>query len=470
LGKSLKAVKVVIAGAAGFIGKLLLEDLSPDHEVIALGRSVPAAGAGTPSSSVEWRNCDLFSLLQAENAVKGAEVAIYLVHSMLPRASLTQSTFEDCDLLLADNFARAARRAGVKRIIYLGGLVPSDGVLSKHLLSRKEVETALSGGGIAVTCLRSGLVLGAQGSSFQMLYTLVKRLPVMICPKWTATLTQCTAASDVVSLIRFCIHDPRTVGETFDVGGPEVLTYRNLMALLAEEMHVRRRFFSVPFFSPGLSRLWVQLITGGSRNLVSPLVQSLKHEMIVRDDRLMRIYGKPLLGVREALRRCLTGIAPTLRSSTKQRWVQLRGRPEVRSIQRMPLPPGKTAAWVAQQYFEWLPRFLYPFVLVNKVERDTWALRVLFLRTPLLLLWFCSERSTQDRQLFYIRGGLLARAEQGTNARLEFREVLQGQACLAAIHEFRPRLRWEIYKYTQALAHLWVMRRFRKHLRAGMES
>ena len=459
-------MKVVIAGASGFVGQLLLEDLAKDFELIALGRSVPVQNVELQKNSIAWRNCDLFSLLQTEKALQGAEVGIYLVHSMLPRARLTQSSFEDCDLLLADNFARAALSAGVKRIIYLGGLLPEGSELSKHLSSRKEVEVALSRAATPVTVLRSGLVLGAQGSSFQMLFVLVKRLPVMICPRWTMTRTQCTAASDVVALIRFCLTDQRTVGRTFDVGGPEVLTYRKLMATLAEEMNVRRYFFSVPFFSPGLSRLWVQLITGGSRNLVSPLVQSLKHEMVVHDHSLMELYGKPLLGVRESLRRCLTGLTPTLRSSTRQRWIQLRGRPEVRSIQRLPLPNGKNAEWVADQYFDWLPHFLKPLIVVEKSAEDVWVFRLVFMKTPLLRLFYSRERSTSDRQLFYIRGGLLAKTEKDSNGRLEFREVLNRQACLAAIHEFRPSLPWLIYKYTQALAHLWVMRGFREYLQS----
>lgn len=131
----------------------------------------------------------------------------------------------------------------------------------------------------------------------------------------------------------------------------------------------------------------------------------------------------------------------------------------------MPLPEGKTAAWVAERYFQWLPRFLYPWVVVERRGRDVWDLRLGFLRAPLLRLGFSPERSTPDRQLFYIKGGLLADPRQSAHARLEFREVLGGRACLAAVHEFRPRLPWPVYMYTQAVAHLWVMRRFRGYLR-----
>jgi uncharacterized protein YbjT (DUF2867 family) len=457
-------MKIAIAGASGFVGQLLLEGLSKEFDLIALGRSVPRHPLGEGQREITWRNCDLFSLLQIENALKGADIAIYLVHSMLPRARLTQSSFEDCDLLLADNFARGAKIAGLQRIIYLSGLIPEGPGLSKHLRSRKEVERVLSSQGTPVTTLRAGLILGAQGSSFQMLYLLVKRLPVMICPSWTQTRTQCIAAPEVVDLIRFCILDSRTIGRTFDIGSPEVLNYQGLMAMLAEVMGKHRRFFSIRYFTPGLSRLWVQLITGASRNLVSPLVQSLKHEMIVRDPSLLEMYGKPLMGMREALKKCLVNIKPTLRSSTRQRSQQLRGDSEVRSIQRLPLPEGRTAAWIADEYFKWLPSFFSPLILVHKTdEENVWVFRFAFLKLPLLKLWHSRLRSTEDRHLFYIRGGILAKKDQ-PSARLEFREVLNGEASIAAIHEFKPSLPWPIYKYSQAIIHLWVMNSFRKHL------
>ena len=459
-------MKIVIAGASGFMGGLILDALKQNHELIALGRSKLAAHDQRKKDGVEWRSCDLFSLLQTESAVQGADLGIYLVHSMLPSARLTQSSFEDSDLLLADNFARASQSAGIKRILYLSGLIPEGSVLSKHLESRREVERALSSRGSQVTTLRSGLILGAQGSSFQMLYLLVKRLPVMICPSWTRTRTQCIAASDGVELIRQCIENPQLLGKTYDIGSPEILTYRELMQLLSVTMGKRRLFFSVPFFSPGLSRLWVQLITGGSKNLVSPLVESLKHEMVARKEALLVLQGRAMLSIEESLRQCLRDIRPSLRSATRQRKRLLQGKAEVRSIQRLPLPIARSATWVADEYFRWLPRFLGPLIVVSKdvADPEAWLFRVPFLRSPLLRLWRCRDRSSEDRQLFYIRGGLLVARNQSANARLEFRSVLDGEACLAAIHEFQPALPWMLYKWTQALVHLWVMKRFRRHI------
>ncbi|MFZ9595516.1 MAG: NAD-dependent epimerase/dehydratase family protein [Bdellovibrionia bacterium] len=472
-------MKVVVAGASGFIGQLLLRELKNEVEWIALGRSVQPAKAlpssspsALPPNSVTWRACDLFSLLQSENSLLGAEVAIYLVHSMLPRARLTQSSFEDCDLLLADNFARAAKLAGIKRIIYLGGIIPeppspesgTEDHLSAHLRSRMEVEQALASTGIPVTTLRAGLILGAEGSSFQMLYLLVRRLPVMICPKWTQTKTQCIDSKDVIDLIRYCLFHPSTTGKTYDIGAPEVLTYQDLMRILAQALGVKRWFLSVRFFTPGLSRLWVQFITGASKNLVRPLVESLRHEMVVHKKELLTLYGKPLKSVHSSLLECVKNIKPTLRGKTRERIQHLKHHPEVRSIQRFRLPAGRTALWVANEYFLWLPRFLAPWIRVEQTEPDFWDFQFLFFKTPLLRLWYSKSRSTRDRQLFYIRGGLLAAKNQSTHARLEFREVLAGRALLAAIHEFKPSLPWPIYQWTQALAHLWVMANFKKHL------
>jgi uncharacterized protein YbjT (DUF2867 family) len=169
-------MKIAIAGASGFVGQMLIEDLKDEHEIIALGRSQKQIEVAAGNNQVEWRSCDLFSLLQTEQALIGAEIGIYLVHSMLTRAKLTQSTFEDCDLLLADNFARAAQKVGLKRIVYLSDLIPAGKELSRHLESRREVELALSSHGNVVTTVRAGLIIGAKGSSFQMLYLLVKRL------------------------------------------------------------------------------------------------------------------------------------------------------------------------------------------------------------------------------------------------------------------------------------------------------
>ena len=167
---------MIIAGASGFVGKALAPLLAKRFRVIGLSRSERDGGDGF----AEYRKCDLFSLKQAERALEGGEYAVYLVHNMMPSAKLTQGEFADLDLVCADNFARAASHAGIKQIVFLGGLCPSDETLSKHLESRVEVERVLAGHAVPVTTLRAGLILGGARSSFQIMARLVQRLPLMI--------------------------------------------------------------------------------------------------------------------------------------------------------------------------------------------------------------------------------------------------------------------------------------------------
>ena len=176
----MSSMTIAVAGASGFIGQALCERLALTHTVVALSRAASPSAGG-----IERRRCDLFSLLDCERGLTGADVAVYLVHSMMPSARLTQASFADMDLILADNFARAAKRVGVKQIVYLGGVVPETGVLSPHLASRVEVERALAAHGVPVTTLRASLVIGPDGSSFRILQRLVERLPVMLLPRWT---------------------------------------------------------------------------------------------------------------------------------------------------------------------------------------------------------------------------------------------------------------------------------------------
>lgn len=458
-GPALPRLRVAVAGASGFVGRALLPVLARDFDVVALTRD-PSRAPAAPG--VEWRACDLFSLLDAERALAGVDLAVYLVHSMMPSARLVQGSFEDLDLIAADNFARAARSARVRQVVYLGGLLPEakEG-LSRHLGSRLEVEEALRAGGVPVTTLRAGLVVGPGGSSFDVMSRLVRRLPAMVCPAWTSTRTQPVALADVVAVIRAVLGRPDALGATADLGGPDVLTYREMLARTARAMGVRRLLLRVGLFTPRLSTLWVRLVTGAPWELVAPLVESLEHEMVARDRSLqLRLVGDGA-PFDEALRGALAG-EPA--GSALARMVR---RPEgrlVRSVQRLPLPKGWDAARAARAYLAWLPRALRP-VLSVAAEGERVAFRLRPLRAPLLVLELAAERSSPSRALFYVRGGLLA--GPGGRGRLEFREAKGGRALLAAIHDFRPRLPWPLYVATQAVAHLAVMRAFGRHLAAA---
>jgi uncharacterized protein YbjT (DUF2867 family) len=469
---------VAIAGASGFVGRALAHALAPNHHVIGLGRSSTAPAASADDSV--WRRCDLFSLLDAERALAGADVGVYLVHSMLPTSHFVQGNFADLDLICADNFGRAARRQGVKRIVYLGGLVPGeedDGRLSPHLRSRLEVERSLGAHGVPLVALRASLIVGAGGSSFEMMVRLVERLPAMICPSWTETPIQPIAVADVVALLVRAIDDPRLAPGSYDVGGPDVMTLRELMTATARILRRRRPMISVPLFTPGLSRLWVTAFTGAPRALVAPLVKSLRTPMVARDRRLADRFGVPGIPIGIALEQALAAREPPARRKRDKRArAALRALTapagEVRSVQRLPLPGGHDARWIADEYLRWLPLRLRLLLRVEVTRARgegrpapiLCRFRVRFVRRPLIELRFSPERSTIDRPLFYVTGGALAR-HSPSHGRLEFREIPDGHTVLAALHDFTPRLPFALYAPTQGLVHRWVMASFSRHLR-----
>jgi uncharacterized protein YbjT (DUF2867 family) len=469
---------VAVAGASGFVGRGLARALAPDHRVIGLGRH-PADIPG-----VTWRRCDLFSLLDAETALEDVEVGVYLVHSMLPTSRLTQARFQDLDLICADNFARAARRRGLRRIVYLGGLIPPgpDEDLSAHLRSRLEVERTLAAHGVPLVALRASIVIGAGGSSFEMMARLVERLPGMILPAWTASKTQPIAHADLIRLLAYAVDDATLPAGVYDVGGPDVVSYQELMAMTARQLGLRRFMLPVPLFSPGLSRAWVTLFTGAPHALVSPLVQSLRHPMVAADRRLQeraRLPGTPLrAALAEALveraRHAATVGETAAATPERHPWRRLvKPAGDVRSVQRLALPPGYDAYTVADEYLRWLPRHLRGLlsVEVTRADEDRASppvlarIRIRPLRRPVLELRFSPERSSPDRPLFYVTGGLLAPRDP-SRGRLEFREVGDGRTVLAALHDYVPRLPFGVYVVTQGLIHRLVMSAFARYLQA----
>lgn len=468
---------IAIAGASGFVGSALINQLKEKYNIIGLSRSRTGSEDG-----VVWRACDLFSLKEAEQGLDGADIAVYLVHSMMPSAKLTQGRFDDLDLIIADNFARAASKAKVKKIIYLGGLIPS-GVLSTHLQSRLEVEQALGEQGIPCISLRAGLIVGTQGSSFEIMRKLVARLPAMICPGWTSTKSQPVSLRDTVHVIQRVIEDDAIEAGSYDIGGSDVLTYIQMMRETAKQLGKRRLFIPIFLFSPKLSRLWVTLVTGAPKELIAPLVESLRHPMVARDTRIMSRYGIKAMSFHDSLKMALSpAFQPTEKLPSSNLPVQaspstrlplptaLNTQPKLKSVcsvQRLPLPTGCDAAWVADHYATWLIRFLYPFV---QVIRDNQGSIKFFLgRGPVKIcvldLAYSADRSSPHRQLFYIQGGALLSSKAVPKGRFEFREVLARKYVMAAIFDFVPALPWWIYKSTQALAHLVVMESFKSHLR-----
>ncbi len=460
-----EGLRIAIAGASGFVGRALVLALAQRYRVIALARSV----AGQPTAEgVTWRMCDLFNLRATEHALEGADVGVYLVHSMMPPAQLTQARFDDLDLICADNFARACAAHGVRHIVYLGGLLPRDAThLSRHLASRHEVERTLAAHGVPVTTLRAGLIIGARGSSFEMMTKLVRRLPVMVTPRWTSTLSQPIALEDVIPLLELAVTAPDLAGRAYDIGGPDVVSYAEMLERTGRALGRRIRVRTLPVRTANLSLLWVSAITGSPQALVRPLVESLSHDMVVTDGGILqKRAGQRAQSLEVSIERAIADerrVPATRETGPNGR--RRRSSPRtVCSIQRLPLGRGRDARWVAEEYMRWLPRFLSPLLHVTVEDAEVCRFFLRPLSAPLLELRLASERSTADRQLFYVTGGLLVGKAEGVRPRLEFRVVLDGTFVLAAINDFVPRLPWLVYKFTQAVVHLWVMLAFGRHL------
>lgn len=451
-----KTMKIVVAGASGYIGKAMIPVLIehyPNAQIIALSRSLQKS----VDPRVAWKACDLFSLKSIEEAIpEEIDLAYYLVHSMGPTAHLDQGTFADYDLLLADNFARSIQKAKVRHLIYLGGLIPERCQLSLHLQSRLEVEEIFAQYRIPMTVFRAGLILGEGGSSFQILLKLVKRLPVMICPRWTQTLTTPVDLLTVINALVVVALESRNINQIYDLAGCKSLTYLEMMKETAKALGKKRLLLTVPFFTPTLSRFWVSLVTQSPKDLVYPLIESLEHPMVARELSLFSREGFHVeysdllkkVSLRVQPRRSLFRFRPKVRT--------------VRSVQRLPLPEGKDAEWIKDRFVKWIPHFLKPVVKVRidgslirfSIFNDQWVM---------LELKMSEERSSRDRQLFYIMRGFLVGSEN--QGRLEFRVVLNRRYIVAAIHDYRPALPWFIYRFTQAKLHLFVMRGFASELK-----
>lgn len=292
---------VLLTGATGYVGgrlgRRLLDAGYPVRCLVRSARKLQARPwAGDPR--VEAVERDLLDVPRLADAMRGCAAAYYLVHSMV----VAGKEYAERDRRLADAFAKAAESAGVGRIIYLGGLGELGDHLSRHLSSRREVEEVLASGSVPVTVFRAAIIIGSGSASFEILRYLVERLPVMITPRWVATECQPIAIRNVINYLVDCLAVPETVGVTLDIGGPEILTYRRLMEVVAEALGLRRRFVvPVPVLTPRLSSLWIHLVTPVGARIARPLAEGLRNRVVCRDDRAARLIPQRLLSVREAV-------------------------------------------------------------------------------------------------------------------------------------------------------------------------
>ncbi len=294
-----------MVGATGYVGgRLVPRLLAKGLEVVAISRSLRKLQSRSWAShpQVILRGGDATDPDQLAQALEGCQQVVYLVHSMEP----STRDFEDTDRLAARSLLQAAEQQGVSHILYLGGLGNPQSHLSKHLRSRDEVAQILSTSAIPTTVLRAAMIIGSGSASFEMLRYLVDRLPFMITPRWVSTVSQPIAVRNVLDYLIGCLGRPEMWGRSYDIGGPDVLSYLDLMNLYARAAGLKARvILPVPVFSPGLSSYWVSLITPIPPALARPLVEGLKNPAVCAEQSIREHLPVPLLSCKEAIERAL---------------------------------------------------------------------------------------------------------------------------------------------------------------------
>ena len=291
--------RILLTGASGYIGRRLLRSLEEaGHPVRCLARHPERVAAGRPTTEVVRGDClDEASLVAA---MADIEQAYYLVHSMG-----TGADFAALDRQAAANFSRAAARAGVRRIVYLGGLGESPDSLSAHLKSRIETGAVLRAAGVPVVEFRASIVIGAGSLSFEMIRALVERLPVMICPRWVTTETQPIAIDDVLAYLKAAIELPDGTDRIFEIGGAEVVSYGDMMREYARQRGLHRLLIPVPILTPHLSGLWLGLVTPAQARIGRELVEGLRNPTIVRSPAASEAFAIRPMPMRAAFARAI---------------------------------------------------------------------------------------------------------------------------------------------------------------------
>ena len=329
---------ILVTGATGYIGGRLIPRLvAAGRPVRALARDPRRVSAalralhGPHGARVDVVAGDVLHPETLPAALAGVEVAYYLVHSMTTAAG---DDFASRDRDAARNFATACAQTGVRRIIYLGGLGDPAEDLSAHLTSRQETGSVLRAGPVPVTELRAAIIVGAGSASFEIIRDLAAKLPVMVCPRWVRSRCEPIGISQVLDYLVAVLDEPRTIGETFEIGGGEVLTYEAMMRQCAAALGRRIRIVTVPVLTPGLSAYWLNLVTSVPMSLARPLVEGLRHDVVTRDHRIRALIPVETLTYDDMVRRAL---AEEQAGPLPSRWTTA-----VTAPPEVPAPPGAT--------------------------------------------------------------------------------------------------------------------------------
>jgi len=292
-------MRIAVLGASGTVGSALIPVLAQDHQVVAVSRRDHPG----EDDNVTWVVGDVTNPTSIHRALARVDVVCYLVHS------LGQDDFAARDRRGASVVARAAASQGLTQIVYLGGLGDESDDLSEHLESRRETERCLADGSVPLTTIRAGMVVGPGSAAFDTILALVDRLPAMVCPRWVSTPTQPIAVDDVVRYIAGVCGNPDAIGQTFDAGGPEVMTYREMIERIARLRHKHPVIVEVPFLTPRLSSLWLRLVTPVQAGVARPLIDGLRNPTVAHDTRLLELVPFQLTSFDAAAQAAITGAA-----------------------------------------------------------------------------------------------------------------------------------------------------------------
>ena len=295
-------MKILLTGATGYIGKRLIPILvAQGHEIICCVRDKNRFYAPKEflnnSTIIE---VDFLKLETLSAIPDDIDAAFYLIHSM----SSSADNYDEFERISAENFVHRINQTRVKQVIYLSGIV-NDKSLSKHLSSRKKVEDVLNTGNFAMTTLRAGIIVGSGSASFEIIRDLVNKLPVMITPKWLDTKCQPIAINDVLEFLSKSLMNPKTFNQNFDIGGPDILTYKEMLLGFAKAKNVKRWIVTVPIMTPKLSSYWLYFVTSTSYKLATALVSSMKVEVICNDNRINELLNVKPMSYELALSRAL---------------------------------------------------------------------------------------------------------------------------------------------------------------------
>ena len=295
-------MKILLTGATGYIGKRLLPLLvAQGHEVFCCvrdkNRFYLAAALQENVKIIEVDFLKKETLSQIPNDI---DAAYYLIHSM----SGSSDNYDELERISAENFTERINQTQVRQVIYLSGIV-NDKSLSKHLSSRKQVEDVLNLGTFAMTTLRAGIIVGSGSASFEIIRDLVNKLPVMITPKWLNTKCQPIAINDVLEFLTKSLLNPLTYNQSFDIGGPDILSYKEMLLAFAKAKKLRRWIFTVPVMTPKLSSYWLYFVTSTSYKLATALVSSMKVEVICKDTKINKLLNVQPMSYEKALSKAL---------------------------------------------------------------------------------------------------------------------------------------------------------------------